>query len=182
MDKKRFEEEKQLRKEQFEISKKLQISNAIIQGAQAVLAAFSSGAAVPIAGITLGPINAAIAGAIAAAKLAVISNQQFTAAEGGVVPGYGPGNIDSVPSLLAPGEAVINSQSAQMFPNLLSQINEAGGGKSLVPDLPPRSASQQTPNVFVQKEMNQPIKAFVVETDISDSQRRINRIKQSVEF
>ena len=182
LDQKRFEEEKQLRKEQFEISKKLQISNAIIQGAQAVLAAFSSGAAVPIAGITLGPINAAIAGAIAAAQLAVISNQQFTAAEGGVVPGYGPGNIDSVPSLLAPGEAVINSQSAQMFPNLLSQINEAGGGKSLVPDLPPRSASQQTPNVFVQKEMNQPIKAFVVETDISDSQRRINRIKQSVEF
>lgn len=182
LDQKRFEEEKQLRKEQFEISKKLQISNAIIQGAQAVLAAFSSGAAVPIAGITLGPINAAIAGAIAAAQLAVIANQQFTAAEGGVVPGYGPGNIDSVPSLLAPGEAVINSQSAQMFPNLLSQINEAGGGKSLVPDLPPRSASQQTPNVFVQKEMNQPIKAFVVETDISDSQRRINRIKQSVEF
>jgi hypothetical protein len=69
-----------------------------------------------------------------------------------------------------------------MFPNLISQINEAGGGKSLVPDLPPKSASQQTPNVFVQKEMNQPIKAFVVETDISDSQRRINRIKQSVEF
>ena len=182
LDQKRFEEEKQLRKEQFEISKKLQISNAIIQGAQAVLAAFSSGAAVPIAGITLGPINAAIAGGIAAAQLAVIANQQFTAAEGGVVPGNGSGNIDSVPSLLAPGEAVINSQSAQMFPNLLSQINEAGGGKSLVPDLPPRSASQQTPNVFVQKEMNQPIKAFVVETDISDSQRRINRIKQSVEF
>ena len=182
LDQKRFEEEKQLKKEQFEISKKLQITNAIIQGAQAVLAAYSSGVAVPIAGITLGPINAALAGAIAAAQLAVIANQQFTAAEGGVVPGYGPGNIDSVPSLLAPGEAVINSQSAQMFPNLLSQINEAGGGKSLVPDLPPRSASQQTPNVFVQKEMNQPIKAFVVETDISDSQRRINRIKQSVEF
>jgi hypothetical protein len=182
LDQKKFEEEKQLKKEQFEISKKLQITNAIIQGAQAVLAAYSSGVAVPIAGITLGPINAALAGAIAAAQLAVISNQQFTAAEGGIVPGYGPGNIDSVPSLLAPGEAVINSQSAQMFPNLISQINEAGGGKSLVPDLPPKSASQQTPNVFVQKEMNQPIKAFVVETDISDSQRRINRIKQSVEF
>ena len=176
--------EKEQRRKAFEANKKLQIANAVIQGAQAALAAFASGFAVPGIGAILAPIYAAVAGAFAVAQIAQISSQQFTAAEGGIVPGNGSGNIDSVPSLLAPGEFVINSQSASMYPNLLSQINEAGGGKKLVPDALPSSTSQTTPNVFVNGNTgnNEPIKAYVVETDISESQRRINRIKQSVEF
>lgn len=176
--------EKEQRRKAFEANKKLQIANAVIQGAQAALAAFASGFAVPGIGAILAPIYAAVAGAFAVAQIAQISSQQFTAAKGGIVPGNGSGEIDSVPSLLAPGEFVINSQSASMYPNLLSQINEAGGGKKLVPDALPSTTSQTTPNVFVNGNTgnNQPIKAYVVETDISESQRRINRIKQSVEF
>ena len=171
-----MEKEKQLKKERFESDKKFNIASAIMNGAQAVLKALASSP--PPANLIL----AAIAAASSGVQIATITNQQFTAAQGGIVPGNGSGNIDSVPSLLAPGEFVINSNSSSMFPNLLSQINEIGGGKRLVPDLPPVSQSQTTPNVFVNQQSNQPIKAYVVETDISESQRRINRIKQSVEF
>jgi hypothetical protein len=182
LDQQRAEEEKQLAMKKFNEQKKLQIVNATIQGAQAVLAAYSSGAATPIIGVATGPIYAAIAAAFAAAQVAAIANQTFTAAEGGIVPGMGPGNIDSVPSLLAPGEFVINSQSAKMYPELLSNINERGGGKKLVPDLPPSNAQGVPSTVFQQDRAQQPIKAYVVETDISDSQKRVNRIKRSVEF
>ena len=183
LDQQRAEEEKQLAMKKFQEQKKLQIVNAVIQGAQSVLAAYSSGASVPIIGpVTTGPAYAAIAAAFAAIQIAAIANQQFTAAEGGIVPGMGPGNIDSVPSLLAPGEFVINSQSAKMYPELLSNINERGGGKKLVPDLPPSNAQGVPATVFQQDRAQQPIKAYVVETDISDSQKRVNRIKRSVEF
>lgn len=184
LDQQQAQEELQLAREKFEEQKKLQIINATIQGAQAVLAAYTSGAAVPIIGAaTTGPIYAAIAGAFAAAQIATISNQTFTAAQGGIVPGNGPGNIDSVPSLLAPGEFVINSQSAKMYPNLLSQINEQGGGKKLVPDLPPSNTQSVPTNVFQEQgTQQQTIKAYVVESEISDSQKRINRIKRSAEF
>jgi hypothetical protein len=182
LDQQRAEEEKQLAMKKFNEQKKLQIVNATIQGTQAVLAAYSSGAATPIIGVATGPIYAAIAAAFAAAQVAAIANQTFTAAEGGIVPGMGPGNIDSVPSLLAPGEFVINSQSAKMYPELLSNINERGGGKKLVPDLPPSNAQGVPATVFQQDRTQQPIKAYVVETDISDSQKRVNRIKRSVEF
>jgi hypothetical protein len=182
LDQQRAEEEKQLAMEKFQQSKKLQIVNATIQGVQAVLAAYASGSAVPIIGTVLGPVYAAVAAGFAAAQVAMIANQQFTAAEGGIVPGNGPGYIDSVPSLLAPGEFVINSRSAQMYPELLSNINERGGGKKLVPDLPPSNAQGAPSTVFQQDRVQQPIKAYVVETDISDSQKRVNRIKRSVEF
>lgn len=180
----RAAKETELKKKTFEQQKRLQLINATIQGSQAVLAAYASGAATPLLGPATAAIYAAIAGAFAAVQIGQIANQQFTAASGGIVPGNGSGDVDSVPSLLAPGEFVINSKSASMYPNLLSNINEAGGGKKLVPDLPPVSNSQQTPNIFMNGNMgnNQPIKAYVVETDISESQRRINRIKQSVEF
>ncbi|MEY4332940.1 MAG: hypothetical protein RLZZ196_1678 [Bacteroidota bacterium] len=171
------EKEKQLKKDEFETNKRLGIANAFISGAQAVLQALA-GSPPPLnfilAGITTGLVGA---------QIAVIGNQQFQAATGGVVPGRGHGSIDSVPSLLAPGEAIINSTSSSMFPELISSINEAGGGKKLTPDLPPRSNPQQTPSVFSNgNQQNQVVKAYVVETDITDTQKRINRIKQSVEF
>jgi len=165
-----------LRKREFETNKRLNMANAVIAGAQAVLQALGSSA--PPVNIIL----AALVGGLAAVQFGVIANEQFTAAEGGIVPGIGPGNIDSVPSILAPGEFVINSKSAQMYPQLLSSINEMGGGKKLVPDLPPSNAQGLPTTVFQQDKSQQPIRAYVVETDISDSQKRVNRIKRSVEF
>jgi hypothetical protein len=182
LDQQRAQEETQLALKKFNETKKLNIVNATIQGTQAVLAAYASGAATPIIGLATGPIYAAIAAAFAAAQVAMIANQTFTAAYGGIVPGDGPSNIDSIPSMLAPGEFVINSQSAKMYPQLLSQINESGGGKQLVPDLPASNTQGVPSTVFQQDSKQQPIRAYVVETDVSSTQRRVDRIKRSVEF
>lgn len=67
-------------KKQFEINKKLQIAGAIIQGVQAVLAAYSSGSAIPIVGAVTGPLFAALAAATVVANVAKIKNSKF---EGG---------------------------------------------------------------------------------------------------
>lgn len=164
-----------LKQEQFRREKALNIANAIMAGAQAVLQALSS--SVP-------PINfilAGIAGAAAGVQIATISAQQFTAANGGIVPGSGPGNIDSVPSLLAPGEAVINSRSTAMFPRTLDLINRAGGGQALLPEVMAQETVNKT-SIFESNKQQPPIKAYVVETEITDAQKRINRIERSVEF
>ena len=123
-----------------------------------------------------------IAAAFAAIQIGVISSQQFTAAGGGIVPGMGSGMVDSVPSMLAPGETVINAQSSSMYPELLNSINMAGGGISLKPDLPGINKSDSEVRVFGDNKVNQPIRAFVVETDVTDTQKRVNRIKRSAEF
>lgn len=51
-------------------------------------------------------------------------------ATGGLVNGIGTSTSDSIPALLSNGESVINARSTQMFKPLLSQMNQAGGGKS----------------------------------------------------
>jgi hypothetical protein len=172
--------ELQAKKKAFKQSKAMQIVGAVMQTAQAVLAAFSSAAAIPMAGVALGPIMAGVAGALGAAQIAVIASQQFRAAKGGVVPGN-PSGIDSVNSLLAPGEMVINSASSGMFGDLLSQVNQAGGGVPLTPNAPKQTQQQQSPT-FRDNKSEQVIKAYVVETDITDSQKKVSRIERSSEF
>ena len=94
----------------------------------------------------------------------------------------GSGDIDSVPARLAPGEAVINARSTQAFLPLLSAINEANGGQSFVPDLPPTNQPQRFAPVFVDNQNKEPIRAYVVESDISNAQKRISRIERSTRF
>lgn len=49
-------------------------------------------------------------------------------ATGGLVQGMGTSTSDSIIANLSNGESVINAKSTAMFGNLLSQINQAGGG------------------------------------------------------
>jgi hypothetical protein len=125
---------------------------------------------------------AALVGGLSAIQFGVISSQEFTAAGGGIVPGTGSGDVDSVRSFLAPGETVINTQSSQMYPELLNSINMAGGGVSLKPDLPAVNKPDGELRVFGDNKINQPLRAYVVETDVTDTQRRVDRIKRSAEF
>jgi hypothetical protein len=46
---------------------------------------------------------------------------------GGTVGGRGPGNVDSVPAMLAPGEEVIRTSAANLFRPLLKDINNNAG-------------------------------------------------------
>ena len=47
--------------------------------------------------------------------------------QGGTIGGRGPGNVDSVPAMLAPGEEVIRTSAANLFRPLLKDINNNAG-------------------------------------------------------
>lgn len=64
-------------RKQFKINKALQLANAAIQGTQAVLAAYSSGAAIPVIGAIAGPAFAAIAAVVAGANIAKIAATEY---------------------------------------------------------------------------------------------------------
>jgi hypothetical protein len=176
LDQQREQETLQLRRQEFQSNKRLNMANAVIAGAQAVLQAL--GSAPPPINIIL----AALVAGLSAAQFGIISSQEFTAAGGGIVPGMGSGNVDSVQSLLAPGETVINTQSSQMYPELLNSINMAGGGVSLKPDLPATNKVNPSVEFFGDNKKDSPIRAYVVETDVTDTQKRVDRIKRSAEF
>lgn len=179
LDIKQQQEELVLKRKSFKTNKALNITNATIDGFRAVLSTFAN----TPGELIIKSIAAALAGAFAATQIALISRQQFTAADGGIVPGNGSGEYDTVPSMLAPGEAVINSDSTRAFLPLLSAINQYGGGNSFVPDLPARNQAQVFQPVFAEDKSNsQPIRAYVVENDITTSQKRINRIERSSRF
>jgi hypothetical protein len=168
-----------LDRKNFRTEKALSIAGATIDGARAVLGAFAG----TQGGIIVRSLAAALAGVFAATQIALIARQEFKAATGGIVPGMGSGQIDSVPATLAPGEAVINSSSTQAFLPLLSAINEVGGGKSFVPDLPAVNEGQRFAPIFADNARDrEPIRAYVVESDISTAQKRVNRIERSTKF
>jgi hypothetical protein len=98
-------------KKQFKINKALAITTATIQGVQGVLAAFSSGAAVPVVGAVLGPAYAVLAGVVAAANIAKIASAKFD--EGGG--GGGGGAVTSggaTPSVPIPSPPTLNTPGA----------------------------------------------------------------------
>jgi hypothetical protein len=170
---KRTEELREKRK-QFQRDKANNIVNAVMSTAQSVMQAL--GGMPPPASYVFAALNAALG----AAQIGIISSQQFRAARGGIVPGMAS-KVDQVPSMLAPGEAVINSTSASMFPQLLSAINEAGGGVSLAPEIP-MGGSASSSKVYDENKKQETVRAVVVESDVTDVQRRVRRIERANEF
>jgi hypothetical protein len=168
------QEEKQARLKSFKQQKALNIVNAVMSTAQAVMQAL--GGMPPPISYVLAAINAALG----AVQIGIISSQQFTAARGGIVPGSGPSTIDSVDAKLAPGETVINAQSSSMFPQLLSEINQMGGGVSLAPEPMENMTSSGGGTVF--EPQGGPIRAYVVEQDMTDSQKRVRRMENAGTF
>ncbi len=117
---------------QFKISQALQVTNAIIGTAQAAIAAYSSAAAVPIAGIALAPLMAGIAAGFGALQIGMILAQKPPAApkfaKGGYVSGAGTETSDSIDARLSNGESVNNARTTRMFGREISAMNAAGGG------------------------------------------------------
>lgn len=172
MNQQKAREEKEIAKRAFEQQKAMDMVNITIATTLAVMNAFASGAK---GGLLSAGANAVVAGAFGAVQLGMVASQKFKASKGGVVPDNGkPSNQDSVDALLAPNEVVINSRSSQAFMPLLSAINQAGGGNQLIPSVP-EMASSNTINVY---QDNTPIRAYVVEQDISDSQSQAMTYKQ----
>ena len=106
-------------------------------------------------------------------------------AEGGV-----PFTVDGVGGFEAEGgEVIINKRSAAMFRNELSMINQAGGGVKFADGGVVGSANpaDNTNNLSEQLERliavtSQPTRAVVSETEITDSQNRINNIESRSQF
>ena len=89
--------------------------------------------------------------------------------------------MDSVDAKLAPGEAIINSNSTSAFLPLLSMVNQLGGGKSLMPDLPGDNGVNRFQPVYSQGN-NQPVRAYVVSSDIENNIGKMERIRRSTRF
>ena len=177
-DEQQANEERALAKKSFNLNKAFNIASATLDGAKAVLSTFAN----TPGGLVIKGIAAALAGVFAAVQIGVIGATTFQAATGGVVPGTGSGQVDSVSAQLAPGESVINSVSTSRFLPVLSAINQAGGGKSLMPNLPATNQGQVFELVYPKNEQVQPVRAYVVESDITDAQRRVQRIENSTRF
>lgn len=168
LDQKRRNEERMAARKAFNQDKAFRISQAIMGTAQAVISGLS-------APFPLGVIQAGINAALGAAQIGIISSQKFRAAKGGIVPGQ-PSGVDSVDAMLAPGEAVINSTSTSAFAPLLSAINEAGGGKSLVPST---GVSQpQSMPVFPDNDK----KIYVSVEEFKDVDKGVTRIEEQASF
>jgi hypothetical protein len=172
------QQQRELAKKSFQTNKRLNLVGATIDGARAVISTFAN----TPGELIIKSIAAALAGVFAATQIAVIARSQFTAADGGIVPGTNSGDIDSVSATLAPGEAVINSRSTSKFLPVLSAINQDGGGRSLMPNLPATNQGQKFEVVFPENKQMQPVRAYVVESDISDAQKRVQRIENSTRF
>jgi len=96
-------EELKIEKRKFEINKKLQIAQAVMQGIQATLAAFSSGAAIPVVGPVAGPAFAAVAATQSALNVARIKATTFESSS----------SSTSTPSASAPSVDIPQIQGEQ---------------------------------------------------------------------
>ena len=145
-------EEERLARKQFDINKKLQIAQALIQAPQAIMAAYSSGSAIPIVGAITGPLFAAAAAITTAAQISKIKNATFS---GGGSVGGGAGA--SAPSVNVP------QTNMQPSTNLYGQANQGNNASSDNPAI--------NNNITVQ--------AVVSESEVTGTQAKVNKMKQA---
>lgn len=118
--------EYELQLKAFKTSQALQISNAVIQTAQAVIAGLTAGLSTGPAGIVLGPLTAAVAAATGAAQIAIIASTPPPPA-----PGYKDGTpylkrgknkagVDTIPIMANEGEAIIPTDKNAKYPGMAS--------------------------------------------------------------
>ena len=127
--------EKALQASAWDADKNAKIAGVIMNTAQGIMAAWATN---PVVGAIMSGIIAAT-GAIQLATVVSQSNP-YKRAFGGWIPGEGYG--DSVPTLLTPGEFVVNRQAARENAGLLENINSG------------RRGANSSTNVFVTIEGN----------------------------
>ena len=184
----------QVQRKAFERKKRLDIAQAVVNGA---LAMTKVAADTGILAFAFSPFIAAMT----AAQIAVIASQKF--ANGGMIEEFANGGMVHGKSHaqggekfavggrvveLEGGEAVINKRSTSMFKNQLSAINEAGGGVKFADgglmNMPTFAQSQF--NAVSQQSMmgaiGQSNRVVVVEADITKSQNTVSLIEAEATF
>ena len=178
-----------IQRKAFERKKRLDIAQAIINGA---LAMTTVAGQTGILSFAFSPFIAAMT----AAQIALISSQKFANggmieefANGGMVQGKSHANggekfaVGGRVVELEGGEAVINKRSTAMFRNQLSAMNSAGGGVKFADGglLNMPSFSQQQFNALGQNQMMGAMggasKVVVVEADITSTQNSVSVIE-----
>lgn len=187
IERKKAEDEKKIRRDAWEKEHKLALTNAIIQGATATLAAYSSGAAYPFFGTATGAIFAALAAAVAAVQIGIISSQKSPYAKGGILRGasHAQGGIQYAVGgnvvELEGGEAVINKRSMAIpeYRSMASAINVAGGGVPFANTTQPL-ISDETIERIVSRIAAIPV--IVSENDITKTQRKVSVTQSRSKF
>jgi len=154
--KRQAQEEEALAKKVFEINKKQQIAGAVIQGVQAVLAAYSSGSAIPVIGAVMGPVFAGLAAIAAGKNIQRIQSTTFGSSATPTAPSVGTASV--------PSSATTSTPSFNLFGQ--------GNNQNTV------NASQQPLNV----QNNLQVTAVVSESEITSTQQRVARYKNSAEL
>ena len=190
--KKRIEAEKSYQDERIKLEKRaaktqLQISLAqsLANTAEAITRVFAQ---TGVGGIIAGSLVAAASGAqsiIIANQLASIDNYQ----RGGIMKRQGGGFVTG-PSHemggvkfqgggveLEGNEAVINRVSTINYMGLLDQINQAGGGRPIS-----SLANESRLIEAIAKQRSTPIRAYVVESDITAKQETARRLERLSQF
>ena len=107
-------------------------------------------------------------------------------ARGGRVFGAGTGTSDSIPALLSAGETVINARSSRIFRPLLSTINSFAGGKRFAAGgVAEMATSQDSAMMALNQSLasaSQPIKTYVVSTDMTSAQEfeRVQKARSTI--
>ena len=137
--------------------------------------AFNSMIDIPVVGQILAPIAAGIAILAGQKQVDAINATEIPKmARGGVVGGYGNGTSDSVNAKLSRGEVVINAKSAKMFRGALSNMNVAGGGVGFARG----GATTPSSGAGLSGLSTEPLKAFVLTDEMSNSQAKLAKIRR----
>jgi hypothetical protein len=158
--------------------KKNKEAEARIGSIMGAMSAYNSLATIPIVGIPLGIIAAGLALAQGQKQVEEIRATEIPKmAKGGVVGGYGNGTSDSVNAKLSRGEVVINANSAKMFRGALSSMNVAGGGVGFARG-GATTASEAGDLATLSDYEQEPLKAFVITDDLTNSQDKLAQIRR----
>lgn len=189
---KRIETEKSYQAEKAQIERKAQLASlrftlaqTIASGAQSIV---SAAALPPPANFIVGALNAGIT----AAQVAIIQTQindiqSRPLRRGGLLsmggfidgPSHEQGGVYAGGGYTLEGnESVINRQSTLQYSGLLSQINQSGGGRPIVVQSPMDSRLVEA----LAKQKTEPIRAYVVEQDITKAQSINRRLEQLASF
>ena len=175
------EKKKQLEKQSAVTALRISLAQSIANVAESITRAFTAG---PV----IGQIAAGIIAGIGVAQTALIGAQLsqiqslqrggIIKGQGGLVVGpsheYGGVKFQGGGIELEGGEAVINRQSAVRYGSLLSSVNQLGGGRPLVSNNFDDSRIVEA----ISKQRSEPIRAYVVEQDITSKQGVTRRLEQ----
>jgi len=189
--KKRLEQEKIYQTKKKELEKKATISSLRFSQVQAVANIAEAITKALTAGPIAGQIAAGITAAMGVVQIGIIQSQIASAQtyqRGGIIKGmggllvgpsheYGGIRYGAQGLELEGGEAVINRNSRLRYSELLNQININGGGRPLVQNNFDDSRIVEA----IAKQRQEPIRAYVVESDITNKQavsKRLERLSQ----